>query len=187
MSVWIVSLRPYTQLCRGRSVRWLNAPIETFLTAGKGSRREIAVVSFRVPTRLDAAHVRFVFIDVMRNAHCGVPVCSIISQAASPWPNLSPFNTAVCEPRECRFNAAVEVLGFSSLGCSFGLDQLLSTRPGQLVVGGGSSRPCRPAALLQVIALFPGRRDLLQDCQVRFRIAVLQEFLHTDQIGRAHV
>jgi hypothetical protein len=26
-----------------------------------------------------------------------VPACSIINQAASPWPNLSSFNTAVCE------------------------------------------------------------------------------------------
>jgi hypothetical protein len=40
---------------------------------------------------------------------------------------------------------------------------------------------CRPAALLQVIALFPVRRDFLQDGQVRFRIAVLQEFLHADR------
>jgi hypothetical protein len=73
------------------------------------------------------------------------------------------------------------VLQFSSLGCSFGLDQLLCTRPGQVVVGGGSPRLGRPATLLQVITLFPARRDLLQDCQVRFRIAVLQKFLHADR------
>ena len=74
----------------------------------------------------------------------------------------------------------------SLLGCSFDLDQLLCTRPGQLVVGRGSPRPCRPAALLQVIALFPSRRDLLQNCQVRFRIAVLQEFLHADRREGCH-
>ena len=89
-----------------------------------------------------------------------------ISQAASP---LSPFDTAVCgvlhslsaNPRKCRLNAAVEVPQFSSLGSSFGLGQLLRTRSGQLVVGRGSPRRCRPATLLQVIALFPVRRDLL--------------------------
>ena len=69
-----------------------------------------------------------------RNSHCGAP------------------------------GAAVEVLGFNSLGCSFGLDQLLCTRPGQVVVGGGSARLRRPAALLHVLALFPVRRDLLQGC-----------------------
>ena len=29
--------------------------------------------------------------------------------------------------------------------------------------------------------MFPVRGNLLQDCQVRFRIAVLQEFLHADR------
>ena len=43
-----------------------------------------------------------------------------------------------------------------------------------------------PAALLQVIALFPSRRDLLQDCQIRFRIAVLQEVLHADRREGCH-
>jgi len=91
------------------------------------------------------------------------------------------YSQSAGELRECRLNAAFEVLRFSSLGCNFDLDQLVCTRPGQLVVGGGSPRPCCPAALLQVITLFPVRRDLLQDCQVRFRIAVLQEFLHADR------
>jgi hypothetical protein len=63
-------------------------------------------------------------------------------------------------PIQCRF---LLIYNFNSLGCGFDLDQLLCTRPGQLVVGGGSPRSCRPAALLQVIALFPSRRDLLQD------------------------
>jgi hypothetical protein len=30
------------------------------------------------------------------------------------------------------------------------------------------------------------RRDLLQDCQVRFRVTVLQEFLHTDRREGCH-
>src|ERR1700683_5539471 len=82
--------------------------------------------------------------------------------------------------RACRRCAAVEVYIFSSLGCSIDLHQLLRTGPGQVVVGGGRSGRCRPAALLQIIALFPVRRNLLQDCQVCFGIAVLQEFLHAD-------
>jgi hypothetical protein len=59
--------------------------------------------------------------------HGSIPVCSIISQAASPWPNLSPFNTAACDvihsplanPEDVGSNAAVEVYNFSSLGCNF--------------------------------------------------------------------
>src|SRR5215472_379118 len=47
----------------------------------------------------------------------------------------------------------------SSLDWSFDLDQLLCTRPGQVVVGGSSSWLRRPAALLQVITLFPVRRN----------------------------
>src|SRR6201987_1350730 len=82
---------------RRRPVRRLSDSRDASLVAGKGSRREVAVILNRVPPGLDASHVRFVFIDVMRNAHCGAPMCSIISQAASPWPNLSPFNTAVCD------------------------------------------------------------------------------------------
>ena len=34
----------------------------------------------------------------------------------------------------------------TSLGRSFGFHQFRCTRPGQLVVGGGSSRPCRTQA-----------------------------------------
>ena len=83
--------------------------------------------------------------------------------------------------------AAVELLRFrGSLGCRFGVEQLLCARPGQVVVGGGCPRLSHPAALLQVIALFPAGRDLLQDCQVRFRIAVLQEFLHADRREGCH-
>jgi hypothetical protein len=82
--------------------------------------------------------------------------------------------------------AALVVYDFSSLGCNFDLDQLLCTRPGQMVVERGSPGRCCPAALFQVIALFPARGDLLQGCQVRFRIAVLQEFLHADRRERCH-
>jgi hypothetical protein len=75
---------------------------------------------------------------------------------------------------------------FNSLGCGFELDQLLCTRSGQMVIGRGSPGRCCPAALFQVIAPFPAGRDLLQGCQVRFRIAVLQEFLHADRRERCH-
>jgi Glycosyltransferase family 20 len=40
--------------------------------------------------------------------------------------------------------------------------------------------------LLHVFALFPVRRDLFYDCQVRLRIAVLQEFLHADRREGCH-
>src|SRR4029077_10962397 len=84
-------------------------PIETFLTAGKGSRREIAVVIFRVPTRLDAAHVRSVFIDVMRNAHCGVPVCSTVAEfVALQHPGLCTQRMSV--QRSSR-GPAIQVIG----------------------------------------------------------------------------
>src|SRR5580698_1180924 len=50
-----------------------------------------------------------------------------------------------------------------------------------MVVGGGSSRQGRPAALLQIVALFPVQGNLLERRQVRFRIAIPQEFLHADR------
>jgi hypothetical protein len=68
----------------------------------------------------------------------------------------------------------------------FGFDQFRCTRLGQLVVGGGSPRRCRPAAFLQVLALLPVGRDLSQDCQIRLRIAVLQEFLNADRREDCH-
>jgi hypothetical protein len=54
---------------RRRPVRWLSDPRDAGLEAGKGSRREVAVILNRVPAGLDAAHVGFVFIDVMGNGH----------------------------------------------------------------------------------------------------------------------
>ena len=54
---------------RRRSVRWLSDPHDASLEAGKGSRREVAVILNHVPAGLDAAHVGFVFIDVMGNGH----------------------------------------------------------------------------------------------------------------------
>ena len=55
-----------------------------------------------------------------------------------------------------------------------------------MVVGRSSSWLRRPAALLQVIASSHARGHLLQDCQVRFRIAVLQEFLYADRRESCH-
>jgi hypothetical protein len=80
--------------------------------------------------------------------------------------------------------APLELYNFSSLGRTIDLRQLLRARPRQVVVGGTSSGQCRPAALLQIIALFPVQRNLLQGCQIRFRIAVLQEFLYADRRER---
>ena len=67
------------------------------------------------------------------------------------------------------------------MGCRFGFDQSRCTRPPKLVVGRGTPRPCRPAALLQVIALLPVGSDISQGSQVCLRIAVLHELLHTDR------
>jgi len=74
----------------------------------------------------------------------------------------------------------------SSLGCSLGFDQFRCTRPGQLVVGGRSPRPCRPTALLQVLALLPVGRDFSQGCQICLRFTVLQELLHADRREDCH-
>ena len=57
-----------------------NSP-DALLEAEKRTRREVAVVLDSVPTRLDAAHVRFVFIDVMGNGHCVLQCAPIIDQA----------------------------------------------------------------------------------------------------------
>jgi hypothetical protein len=70
---------------------------------------------------------------------------------------------------------------WSSLRRSFCFDQFRCSRPGQLIVGRGSPWPCRPATLLQVLTLFPASRNLLQDCQICFCIAVLQEFRNAER------
>ena len=44
----------------------------------------------RVPTGLDAAHVGFIFIDVVGNGHRGVPSRGIISQPGFSMPILFP-------------------------------------------------------------------------------------------------
>ncbi|SRR6266540_728887 len=81
---------------------------------------------------------------------------------------------------------AVEACNSRLLGCTFGLNQLLGTCPRQNVVGGRGSRACRPATLLDEIALLPARRDFSQRRQVRNRFAALREFLHTDRREDCH-
>src|SRR5437667_1624950 len=81
---------------------------------------------------------------------------------------------------------AVEVCNSRLLGCTFGFNQLLGTGPRQNVVGGRGSRACRPAALLDEIALLPARRDFSQRREVRDRVAALREFLHTDRREDCH-
>jgi hypothetical protein len=45
----------------------------------------------RVPTGLDAAHVGFIFIDVVGNGHCGAPSRGMISQPGLSMPILFPI------------------------------------------------------------------------------------------------
>ncbi len=78
-------------------------------------------------------------------------------------------------PRSVVTSQHLNARRLSSLGRSFILDQFLRTRPGQMVVGGGSPRLCRPATLLQVIALFPVRGDLSHRRQVSLRIAAVED------------
>jgi hypothetical protein len=104
----------------------------------------------------------------------------IYSRSGIQWSDIS---------KPCDFRASTRMpltrdlvrLNFSSLGRSFGLHQLLCARPRQVIVGGTCAGRCRPAALLQIIALLPVRGNLLQGRQVGFRVAILQEFLHADR------
>jgi hypothetical protein len=45
----------------------------------------------RVPAGLDAAHVGFIFIDVVGNGHCGAPSRGMISQPGLSMPILFPI------------------------------------------------------------------------------------------------
>src|SRR5437016_11999484 len=63
-----------------RPVRRLSDAVDAFLAAGKRPRREIAVILHRVPAVFDAAHIGFVFTDVMRNGH-------VMLQRSSDRPN----------------------------------------------------------------------------------------------------
>ena len=77
---------------------------------GKRPGREVAVVLYRVSAVLDAAHVGFVFTDVIGNGHCGAPTCMTFAfdewQASvgsawtlgsgslwHPFPNATLFNS----------------------------------------------------------------------------------------------
>src|SRR6266480_4669875 len=51
---------------------------------------------------------------------------------------------------------SVEAYNPRSPGCTFGLDQLLGTCPGENVVRGSGSWACGPATLFHEIALLPG-------------------------------
>ena len=73
-----------------------------------------------------------------------------------------------------------------SLCCGFGQDQPLGACPSQSVVRGSSSGARGPAALLDEFSLFPAQRDGFQGNQVRRRIGVVLEFLHTDRREGSH-
>jgi hypothetical protein len=75
---------------------------------------------------------------------------------------------------------------FRSLCCGFGQNQPLGACPSQSVVRGSSSGACGPAALLYEFSLFPGQRDSFQGSQVRRRIDVVLEFLHTHRREGCH-
>jgi hypothetical protein len=49
----------------------------------------------RVPAGLDAAHVGFIFIDVVGNGHCGAPSRGMISQPGLSMPILFPIPNLV--------------------------------------------------------------------------------------------
>jgi hypothetical protein len=49
----------------------------------------------RVPAGLDAAHVGFIFIDVVGNGHCGAPSSGTISQSGLSMPILFPIPSLV--------------------------------------------------------------------------------------------
>ena len=53
--------------------------------AGKRPGRQAAVFVHRVPTGLDAPHVGVIFIDVMRNGHCGVPSAAVEVYNLGHW------------------------------------------------------------------------------------------------------
>ena len=86
---------------------------------GKRPAREAAVVLHRVPAALDAAHVGFVFTDVIGNGHCGARTCMAFAfderQAAvgsarmpgsgsswHPLPNATSFNSIWSSYCACR-------------------------------------------------------------------------------------
>src|ERR1700675_4531014 len=67
-----VSVWPSLQLGRHRPVRRLSYSLDALLAADKRSGKDVAVTLDRVPAGLDAAHVGFVFTDVMGSYHCQV-------------------------------------------------------------------------------------------------------------------
>jgi hypothetical protein len=67
---------PYCDLDAIVRVCRLSDSVDAFLAAGKRSRRKVAIILHRVPAGLDAAHVGFIFTDVMGSGHCGTPVRS---------------------------------------------------------------------------------------------------------------
>ena len=75
-----VSVRPHCNLSlqfrRHRTVRRLRYFLDALLAAGKGSGKDVAVTLDRVPAGLDAAHVGFVFADVMGSDHCQLLLCA---------------------------------------------------------------------------------------------------------------
>jgi hypothetical protein len=89
-------------------------------------------------------------------------------------------------PRSFTFFQAPEFWAFRSLCCGFGQDQPLGACPSQSIVRGSGSRTCGPAAALYEFSLFPAQRDGFQGNQVRRRIGVVLEFLHTDRREGSH-
>jgi len=54
-----------------RPILRLSNSLDAFLAAGERPRREVAVILHRIPAVLNAAHIGFVFIDVMGRGHPG--------------------------------------------------------------------------------------------------------------------
>jgi len=71
-----VSVWPSLQRRRHRPVGRMSYSLDALLTAGKRPGKDVAVTLDRVPAGLDAAHVGFVFTDVMGSDHCQVLLCA---------------------------------------------------------------------------------------------------------------
>jgi len=78
--------------------------VDAFLAAEKRSRRKVAVVFNRVPAGLDAAHVGFIFTDVVESGHRGTPVRSnsstiVVLTVGERWANAAQVRIAVAGNR----------------------------------------------------------------------------------------
>jgi hypothetical protein len=78
---------------------------------GKRPGRKVAVVIHRVPAGLDAAHVGFVFTDVMGNGHCGARACRAFAfQCEGPAPQAGAISGSACSWARSERNSILNVI-----------------------------------------------------------------------------